>query len=313
MYIQDLYYIATLPFRILKDMTFDVYTLSDKTKSVTYITSTSVGKVPYLIERVCGDDMTITKTKRIYAWELKKFVEQQDAVFIDMYKYFTRFFDDGLFVHEFVESVLDINKPIDEAIKLSSRELKKIQKFNYEISNDPDALKFWYEKMLAPHISKKYGDLAVDSFHNIKKIFKNGELVFVTFNGERVSAYLNMMRDDTYYLRKIGILDDKYTKEGAMVATYYFSILRAKERGAKAVNFGGSKPFLLDGVLRHKNKWGTKIHAAKTAKRIIYLKNVKFEQPFIYIDKEELKIAVFSEDDKLIKEYSGSGLEFNVI
>jgi hypothetical protein len=43
------------------------------------------------------------------------------------------------------------------------------------------------------------------------------------------------------------------------------------------------------------------------------LKNVLFEQPFIYIHGEKIKVAVLSEDDKLIKEYAGSGLEFDVI
>lgn len=311
MLIQDIYYILTLPLRILKEISFDVYILSDKkTKDITYITSTSVGKVPYFIERICGNDASITKIRRIYIWELRKFVEEQDVVLVDMYRLFARCFDRGFFVPEFVRQFLDIDKPLDEAIKLRDRELKKVHKYSYEISNDPDTLKFFYEKMYAPHIKRRYGDLAVDSFNNIRKIFKNGELVFITLNGERVSAYLNEMQDDTYILRRNGILDDSFLKEGAMVATYYFSILRAKERNAKVVDFGGSKPFLLDGVLRHKNQWGTKIYASKTAKRIIYLKNVLFKQPFIYIDGEEAKIAVFSEDDKLIKEYSGSGLEF---
>jgi hypothetical protein len=309
--IKDLYYVLTLPIRILKEITFDVYLLSDKkTKNIIYITSPSVGKVPYFIERICGNDASITKIKRIYIWELRKFVEDQDAVLVDMYRLFARFFDRGFFVPEFVRQVLDIDKPLNDVIKLRDRELKKVHKYSYEISNDPDTLKFFYEKMYVHHIKIKYGDLAVDNFDNIRKIFKNGELVFVTLDGKRVSAYLNEMSGDTYILRRNGILDDSFAKEGAMVAAYYFSILRAKERDAKAVDFGGSKPFLLDGVLRHKNQWGTKICISKTAQRIIYLKNVLFEQPFIYIDGEELKIAIFSEDDKLIKEYSGSGLEF---
>ena len=311
--IQELHYILTLPFRILKELTFDVYMLSDKTKNVTYITSTSVGKVPYFIERLCENDVTVTKIRRIYAWELRKFVDQQDMVLLDMYKYFARFFDDGFLVPEFVRQILNIDKPLNEVIKLRDRELKKVQKYNYEVSNDPDALKFFYEVMYVPHIKEKYGDLAVDSFHNVRKIFNNGELIFVTFDGRRVSAYLNEMVDSVYALRRNGILGDDFEKEGAMVAAYYFSILRAKERNAKAVDFGGSKPFLLDGVLRHKNKWGTKIYASDTVKRIIYLKNVLFEQPFIYIHGEKIKVAVLSEDDKLIKEYAGSGLEFDVI
>jgi hypothetical protein len=312
---QDLYYVLTLPIRILKEITFDVYLLTDKTKRIIYITSISMGVDRYIIERLCGDDVKITRIKRIYAWELKKFTKGQDTVLIDMYKYFTRFFDDGFLIPSLVNQVLDIDKPIDDAIKIDKNNLKRIRKYNYEISNDHEDLKFFYEKMYVPYAKIRYGDYAhIESFNNIEKIFKNGGLIiFVTLDGKRVSADLDQMIDDTYFLRKGGILDDSFIKKGALVAAYYFSILMAKEKNAKIVDLGRSRPFLLDGVLRHKNHWGSRICEDTKIKRFIYLKNVLFEQPFIYIDGEDLKVAIFSEDDKLIKEYAESGLEFNII
>lgn len=304
-------YIAALPVKILEEGTFDVYLLSDKTKQVIYIVSTSVSKLPYFIERICDNDVSMTKIKRIYIWELRKFAGKQDAVMVYMHKSFKHYFKDDFLIPESVSSVLDIDKPINEAIKLSSRELKKVQKYKCEIASDHDALKFFYEKMYVPHMKRKYD--VFENFVRLEQFFKNGELVFVTLDGKRVSAYMCGLINDVYLLSRTAALDESYIKEGALIAAYYFSILRAKEINAKSVNFGWSRPFLLDGVLRHKNKWGAKICEYKRTRRFIYLKNVPFQQPFIYTDGEELKIAVSSEDDKLIKEYANAGLEFNVI
>lgn len=311
LWIYEMYRIAMLPFRLLKEITFDVYLLSDKTKRIMYITSTSSGITPCFIERICSKDVTIAKIKRVYIWDLRKFADQQDAVLIDIYKSFAHSFKYDFLVPERVSQVLDINKPIDEVIKLSSRELNKVNKYKCEISNEHDALKFFYEQMYVPHMKRKYD--VFENFIHLEKIFMNGELVFVTLNGKRVSAYLCERINDVYWLSRTAALDEDSVKKGALIAAYYFSILRAKDINAKTVNFGGSNPFLLDGVLRHKNKWGVQICENKNSKRFIYLKNILFDQPFIYVNDNKFKIAIFSEDDNLIKEYADSGLEFNIV
>jgi len=306
--------LTTLPLRILKEITFDVYMLSDKTKKIIYITSISVGVDKYIVEKLCGEDAIITKIKRIYAWEIRKFANGQNAVLVDMYKCFVRFFDDGLLIPSLVSQVLYVDKPIDDVIKIDKNNLKRVRKYSYEISNDHRDLEFFYEKMYVPYAKRRYADSAqIESFCNIEKIFKNGMLVFVTFDGKRIAASLDQMIGDTYFLRKGGIIDDDFIKKGVSIASYYFSILRAKEVNAKIVDFGKSRPFLLDGVLRHKNHWGTKICEDSNIKRFIYLKNVIFEQPFIYFEDNKLKAAIFSDADSLIKEYAGSGLEFVII
>jgi hypothetical protein len=307
----DKRYIITYLEQIWKEIMFDVYILSYKTKKVTYITPKSIGITPYIVEILCGEDVKITKIKRIYVWELKKFANSQDAVLVDMHRILTRFFDDGFLVPEFVGQALDIG---DKEIKINNKNLKRVRRYSYELSNDPEDLILFYKKMYVPYIKRRYGDSAeVESFNNIENFFKNGELILIKLNDEYVAAQLSEINGDEYRLRRNGVLDESFVKEGALVATYYFSMLRAKEINAKTVYFGGSRPFLLDGVLRHKNVWGARIFETKDARRFIYLKNVLFEQPFIYIDGEELKVAIFSEDDKLIKEYANSGLEFNVI
>lgn len=304
------------PFRFLKttlrELTFDVYILSDDKKKITYITSSDI--IPYIIKIIYGnDDVSITKIRRIYAYELKKFADRQDAVLIDMHKYFARFFDDGFLVPPFVRQVTYVDRSTDKTIKMNDSDLRKMRKYSYEISNDLNALKFFYKKMYTPYIKRRYADSAyIKNFNDLEKILKNGELIFIKLDGEYVSGALCEINDNVYYCRKNGVLDESFIKEGALAATYYFSVLRAKEKDVKIVDFGQSRPFLSDGVLRHKSHWGAKICEDKTIDRIIYLRNI-FEQPFIYIEDKKLKAAVFSENDKLIKEHARSGLEFNII
>lgn len=298
--------------KVLGEFVFDVYMLSDSTKRIPYITSTGVD--PYFAERVCGKEVTITKIKRIYVWELKKFVDGQDAVLVDMHKFFAYLFnfDGGFLVPPFVRQVLDVD--IKDAIKINSKNLKKVYKFSYDVHDDPNMLKYFYEKMHVPYIKKRYGDSAyIEDFDTIEKMFKNGELLFIKLNDEYVSAQLTEIDGDKCFLRKNGVLDESFIEEGALVATYYFAIHRAKDINLKFVDFGQSRPFLSDGVLRHKSLWGTRIcEDDTTRKRIIYSKNI-FEQPFICIEDKKLKAIVFSENDKLINEYTRSGLEFKVI
>lgn len=296
---------------ISKELVFDVYILSCKTKNITYVTSSDIDS--YFVEKFCGEDVTITKIKRIYVWELKRFINRQDVVLADTHKLFSHLFNGGFLIPPFVRQVLDIDG--SEIIKINAKNLKKVynNKYSYEVSNDLNTLKFFYEKMYVSYIKKRYGDSAhVEDFDSIRKILEKGELLLIKLDDEYVSAQLSEIDDDVYFLRKNGVLDERFVGEGALVATYYFGILRAKEINAKTVDFGLSRSFLSDGSLRHKSLWGTIICEDKGTKRVIYLKNI-FEQPFVYIEDEKLKAAIFSKDDKLMNEYIRSGLEFNII
>jgi hypothetical protein len=259
---------------------------------------------------MCDKDVTTTKMKSINVLELRNFVNRQDAVLINIHKSFISFFGGGFLMSSWVRQIMDLEKPIDKAIKLDKCELKKVYKYSYEITKAPEALKFFYEKMHLPYIKKKYG--AVEDFIYFKKFFRNGELLFVKLNGERISAAMCLIDKDVYRLHSSGVINENFIKDGALLATYYYSIVRAKEINAKIFDMGLSRPFLSDGVLRHKNQWGAKICEYKTTKRFIYMKNILFEQPFIFIDNGKLKAAMFSENDKFIKEYANSGLEFSI-
>jgi len=295
-------------FKKFKELRFDVYLLSGERK-VLYITSSVIS--PYIVERICRN-ASITKGNKIYIWELRKFISQYDTVLIDMHRSFARFFNDAFLIPPYVRQVLDLDKPIED-ITRNNRDLKKIKKYQYEVLTDLDSLKFFYEKMHVPYIRKRFANSAqIKNFNEFKKTLKNGELLLIKNNEKYVSGVLCEMRNGVYFWLRVGALDESFVKEGALSAAYYFGILRAKEKNAKIIDFGMSRPFLSDGVLRHKRKWGARICEDKSLKRILYSKNA-IKDSFICIENKKLKAVLFSNKERFTAEYANWGLEFKIV
>lgn len=328
---KKLIYPFVLPFKILADIvreiSFDAYILCERSSDISndninsdtnsnmigvYITSADI--IPYFVENFCGNTDTI-KIKRIYIWELVKFVKEYDneenIILVDIHKCFVRLFEDGFLVPPWIRQVMDLDKPIDKLLK--KKEFKKARKFHCEVLKDLYNLKYFYENMYVPYIKRRHTDSAyIESFEYLERILKRGELLFIKLGDQYVAAGLYEIIDDTYVFSKVGVLDDFFVKEGALLATYYFGILRAKDINAKIVDLGQSRPLLSDGVLRHKRQMGARICEDKMVNRMFYLKNV-YRNPFICIEDEKLKAVVFSDKDKFIAEHSMSGLEFKII
>jgi hypothetical protein len=64
--------------------------------------------------------------------------------------------------------------------------------------------------------------------------------------------------ENTVFLKRVGLIDGKheYLTHGVKGAFYYFGILEGLKRGCKYVDLGGSRPFLTDGLTRHKIAMG---------------------------------------------------------
>jgi hypothetical protein len=97
-------------------------------------------------------------------------------------------------------------------------------------------------------------------------IEKNSKLLLVKLNGEYVYGGIFSCTKNKIIASFSGIMDGylKYLKQGLGAASYYFLILWAKENGFDLLNFGNSKPFLNDGLLRYKRKWGMSIKKAES-------------------------------------------------
>jgi lipid II:glycine glycyltransferase (peptidoglycan interpeptide bridge formation enzyme) len=174
-------------------------------------------------------------------------------------------------------------------------------------------MKFFYETIYTPYIKNRYKFSFILDFEQFKlDLLKNPwELLLIKKNGLVVGGACNILINERYRMRINALTDEMYLKEGAMTAIYYYTILRAKEKNAKILDFGLSRPFLSDGVLINKSKWGAKIVKSDTH-RVMYLKNLKKEGLIIFEDKK-LKAIIFSEQNAKIRPYSDSGLEFKIL
>jgi hypothetical protein len=197
---------------------------------------------------------TIKRTRTIFAWSLKGIERQYDTVAIEMHKELLPFFNKGLITVPFVRQRFDISKP-PENLKQFRKHKKNILTYGIEVSKDPGALAFFYEKMYVPYVQRRYKDALIEHFSKFQYYLKrNGELLLLKSGQEVVGGVFCKTVGDTYHMSNIGLIDDSYLKEDAMDALYYFAIVRAKEINARFIDFGESRPFLSDGVLEHKRR-----------------------------------------------------------
>jgi hypothetical protein len=139
--------------------------------------------------------------------------------------------------------------------------LSKIRKagFDYCISHDPADLEVFYQTMYKPFIQGRHRDAArIPSWPSFKRIHENMELLLITKDNKQVAGALNLQTVDCYTGYANGVLnaDGQLLRDGVVSAIYWFGIVEAHRRGCSTVNLGTSRPFLKNGVLAYKKKWG---------------------------------------------------------
>ncbi len=159
------------------------------------------------------------------------------------------------------ESILKAtgSKPLREDLRRIRR-----QKYRYRVSRNHEDFDFYYHRMHVPYVSHRFDDLTLLTRYEVmKRLWQKGFLVLVWEEGreQEVSGGLCFIRDDTFYLRTIGVLDGRkeFVSQGALAAVKYFALRLAAEAGCGFFDFGLSRPFLRDGVLVYKKKWGGRL------------------------------------------------------
>jgi len=218
-------------------------------------------------------------------------------------------------------------------------DIKKIDKnqLSYAVTRDVFQLENYYYNMHVPFIKKAFGDRAyISDYNEVKRDFIKQtvykDLLLIKKDNDYIAGSL---LDYNKKLAKIVILGIKegnyeYVKDGAIGAIYYFSILFFEKLGCKRIELGLSRPFLEDGVLRYKRKWGQtlipqhmkSVFMVKMLSETEGLKGFFVNNPFIYEDASGLNGAVFVENNryfsekdfkKLIKDYYQPGISKLVI
>jgi hypothetical protein len=167
--------------------------------------------------------------------------------------------------------------------------------------------------MYVAYLRKRFEDAII-----VKKVFfqnylsECGELLFLKKDDQIVAGALFDHVGDRYILLTLGLTDEKYVREGATAALYYYGIKRAQEKGATSFDYGLSRPFIFDGVLNYKRRWGGKIQRDYETNHIVYLKNITADG-FIILDKETFRVMV-SADNEIYRELAAdAGLEIKKV
>jgi hypothetical protein len=131
-----------------------------------------------------------------------------------------------------------------------------------EISHCEADLIDFYHRFHVPFVRERFGRFA--SPHNLTFLrghFPQGGLIWVMHNGKRVAGSVFGQPDRVPTALALGTLNGDYAVVELGVNTVIFRTLieHAHHLGRREINFGGSRPLLIDGSLRFKKKWGMRI------------------------------------------------------
>jgi hypothetical protein len=201
-------------------------------------------------------------------------------------------------------------------------DIRKIRngKLSLEVTRDHSQFDNFYYNMYRPYIDAAHGDRAIIvEYDYMKKEFKNSELLLIKKEGEYIAGTLLVYRKRRSYPAYFGVFGVKdgnfdYVQDGAIAAIFVFSIRLFREKGYEGLGLGLSRPFLKDGVLRYKKKWGGRqISCSPQVDGAYYvepltdtpgLKAFLINNPFIFIDKRKINGAIFVNSDHSVSQES---------
>jgi hypothetical protein len=187
----------------------------------------------------------------------------------------------------------EIKKRFQHNKRQFSNRMDKRPAFECRISKDPKDFDLFYNEMYAPHIQKRFEDLAdLDSYCHMKDSFDKGFLLVIEEGEKSVAGVLCEVQDGTLFARRTGILhgDEEYIRRGAASAEYYFMLKFALEHGLSRVDLLRSRPFFNDGVYSTKRKWGATIYPDRESRFWV----------FFLIPEYSSKVASFFEINPVI-------------
>jgi hypothetical protein len=226
------------------------------------------------------------------------------------------------------DSLLAKNKSVESDI----RRIRN-NKLLFEITQNPSQFDNFYYNMYRPYIAASHGSGAIIAEYDyMKKEFKNGELLLIKKEDEYIAGGLLVYKKKLWRPAYLGVKDGNpsYVKNGAIAAVFLFWIRVLRQKGQRELDLRLSRPFLKDGVLRYKKKWGGSRIAYSSQADGIYLvapltntpglKAFLINNPFIFVDntdKRKISGAIFVDSDhpfsqeeleEIYKEYYFDGM-----
>ncbi len=281
----------------------------------------------FLIRRAFDGSCRETYVGKIWLWRIPKMVKGRSCdcslMVTEVPKAFRVLFEGKkcFYVPCLISAEVDLSTGISSLIKKESlkSDLRRIRKhkLHFEVTNELSQFHYFYYNMHLPYITKAYGNEAsIMNYASMKKDFRNCTLLLIRKGEECIAGQLLDCTNKVARFRVLGVKDgnsDYVKKDRAIGALYYFSIQYLQEKGFTRVNFGGSRAFFKDGVLRYKMKWDPELidnsetgFLIRPLLKTAGVKGFLLNNPFIYVDKMKINGAVFVDaDQSLSKEGCG--------
>ena len=195
----------------------------------------------------------------------------------------------------------------NDSVKTDLRNIRR-NRFTFRVTRKPEEMEKFYYTMYLPYVRQTHGDHAfIATLDELRReANKRSELLLVEQDGKPVAGvYLGIHDHERIDALELGVMgaNRDLVKMGALAAIYYYSLLHASEGKYKRLFLGGARPFLNDGPLRYKKKWGLHITGRlhTLPDQFVFrpclgstaVDSFLENNPFVYEEKNAFRVAVF--------------------
>lgn len=174
-------------------------------------------------------------------------------------------FANRLFVPDWISGDSDLieQQELENHSKSRQRDRRLLVRngIDHLVTTDFSALNYFYDQMYVPHIKAAHGDAAL--FMSRDKMLQyvhdsKGELLVIRLHGKAVAGSFVVYEKNAPRLFSGGVLDrdQGLLRKGVGSAIYLLSFDHLRSKGYKVVNMGRTRPFLSDGGLYFKQRFG---------------------------------------------------------
>jgi len=323
-------------FLIIKGLKLKIYMIkgqeknSNKTLEILYI-GNDISNFSYIINVLNLKKPSIEKKGKTFLWNIQKNInklENTDAIIIKNSYFYTNYLHRNGFIviPEYIEMILDTSKPYKDLYNDFHRSVKKRLRrsnfFNYsfEISDELDKLKLFYNDFYIPYIQKKFDDSAIIANFSILKFnLKRGRLIFIKKDDEYIfCSLLADVHKNTVMKTHSAIKDKKinYLDKNINYISTFFSIIWAIDNNVNNLSLGLCRTFLNDGIFRHKRQWNptvkkcnksikgekTGVFGLKINNYSSTIKDFLTNNPFISIENNKIKAIIYKSNYKQLSD-----------
>jgi hypothetical protein len=193
--------------------------------------------------------------------------------------------------------------------KRLSGELRRIRKYRYEyrVSRSPQDVEEYHRSMYLPLIKRVHGDSALPMSlrEMLGYVRRDGELLLTLRDGEWLAGMIVAYEGDRALARSIGVSGGsrELVKQGVIAAATMNTFRHVASMGYKVLHRGGSRPFLNDGLLTNKRRWGMCLTGHDKCGHFLEIpvcssgaREFLQNNPFIHVNDGQRWGAVFADD-----------------